>query len=243
MQGTRPPEGSPKPSPNPNPSPNPDPNPNPNPNPNSNPNPNPNLCKASVAYRSLPAELAAYAQAGLKMRRMQQLPTVCAAECVAAGVRLNERGNALLLEGVEDDDGWFAPFDAALVRGARGALEAALRALPPPPRTNRSEASWAFLAHPPPPPQPRELEVEMSSPGYRAMLPLRARLPAHAMGRQIAEMVRSERVVLVLGATGCAGLATRTCTPRSVADVHPCARCVPCVPCVHACMPTERTLG
>ena len=35
------------------------------------------------------------------------------------------------------------------------------------------------------------------------MLPLRTRLPAHAMGRQIAERVRSERVVLVLGATGC----------------------------------------
>ena len=33
-------------------------------------------CKASVAYRSLPAELAAYAQAGLRMRRMQQLPEV-----------------------------------------------------------------------------------------------------------------------------------------------------------------------
>ena len=66
---------------------------------------------------------------------------MCAAECAAAGVRLNERGNALLLEGVEDDDGWFAPFDAALVRGA---LEAALRALPPPPRTHTSEASWAL---------------------------------------------------------------------------------------------------
>ena len=69
---------------------------------------------------------------------------MCAAECAAAGVRLNERGNALLLEGVEDDDGWFAPFDAALVRGARGALEAALRALPPPPHTHTSEASWAL---------------------------------------------------------------------------------------------------
>ena len=54
------------------------------------------------------------------------------------------RGNALLLEGVEDDDGWFAPFDAALVRGARIALETALRALPPPPRTHCSEASWAL---------------------------------------------------------------------------------------------------
>ena len=36
----------------------------------------PKPCKASVAYRSLPAELAAYAQAGLRMRRMQQLPEV-----------------------------------------------------------------------------------------------------------------------------------------------------------------------
>ena len=178
------------------------------------------------------------------MRRMQQLPTVCAAECTAAGLRLNERGNALLLEGVEDDDGWFAPFDAPLVRGARCALEAALRALPPPPRTHRTDASWAFLAHPPPPPPPRELEAEKSSPGYRAMLPLRARLPAHAMGRQIAEMVRSERVVLVLGATGCAGLATRTCTPRGVADVHPCVPArLACLPALRACPPAEHTLA
>ena len=89
---------------------------------------------------------------------------MCAAECAAAGVRLNERGNALLLEGVEDDDGWFAPFDAALVRGARGALEAALRALPPPPRTHASEASRALgsgLGSPEPEPEPEpELEPE-----------------------------------------------------------------------------------
>ena len=97
------------------------------------------------------------------MKSLKDLPQACAAECAAAGVRLNERRNAFLLEGVEDDDGWFAAFDAALVRGARGALEAALRALPPPPRRERAEASWAFLSSPPPPPAPGELEAEIAS--------------------------------------------------------------------------------
>ena len=71
------------------------------------------------------------------MKSLKDLPQACAAECAAAGVRLNERRNAFLLEGVEDDDGWFAAFDAALVRGAASRMTTAGS----PPSTPRSCAA------------------------------------------------------------------------------------------------------
>jgi hypothetical protein len=67
----------------------------------------------------------------LRLTNLKSLPVACAAECAAAGLRLNPRGSAFLLEGVQDeDDEWFVRFGGRALPDARRALETALAALP-----------------------------------------------------------------------------------------------------------------
>ena len=162
-------------------------------------------CKPTAIFRQLSSELVAFAQATLRIRNLKELPSACAAECAAAGVRLNERRNAFLLEGVEDDDAALVSFNVDRLREARAALEAALAALPPPRERRADVAGWGFLLapHPPAAELVAAVEREVASAAYVRMVGARSRLPAFAARAEVCAAVRETQVTLVLGATGC----------------------------------------
>ena len=143
-------------------------------------------CAASSALKRLSPGLITFLQASLRLRGLKELPSHQAAslEMKAQGVRLNQRGNGFVLDGVEDDDAWHVQFDPRVLGGARAAIDAALRAMPPTPRAHHASArphgshaavSARFLSGHPTAASPRELELETSSSAYVAMLHERSR--------------------------------------------------------------------
>lgn len=166
-------------------------------------------CAASRAWRELAAPLQAQVQASLRLTNLKSLPEACKAECEAAGLRVNPRGNAFLLDGVDDeDDAWFVGFGGRALSDARRALETALAALPPAgrPTAGTHGGGLSFLRGPPPAADSgpcAALLANAQSAGYARMLPVRSRLPAYAFGPHVCAAVRASQVCLVLGATGC----------------------------------------
>ena len=86
--------------------------------------------------KRLSPALVTFLRASLHLKSLKELPSHRAAllEMHTQGVRLNQRGNSFVLDGVEDDDAWHVKFDPQALASAQAAIDAALRTMPPPPR-------------------------------------------------------------------------------------------------------------
>ena len=134
------------------------------------------------------------------LRRLEEQP---AARAALDDVRCRATRKGFCLEGFEDEeDAVYASLDGALLKRARGALEAAVAARPAP-REGWAQRSGGFLSGAPGPADAAAFEAETSGRGYATFLPARRRLPAFKMREAIVAAVRSGAVTLVLGATGC----------------------------------------
>lgn len=161
-------------------------------------------CKATAVMRSLPQDFQATVLVELRLKNLKAIVDVCPEECAEMGLRTNAQRNMLIVGEADGyDDAYFVRFDAARVGEARRALEAALRRLPPAAKGRRDQGGVDFLSRGHVSMGPEELEEEKALPGYRRLLPARARLPAFKMAAQICEAVRRDQVTLILGATGC----------------------------------------
>eukprot|EP00928_Gymnodinium_smaydae_P010064 TRINITY_DN1377_c0_g2_i1.p1 TRINITY_DN1377_c0_g2~~TRINITY_DN1377_c0_g2_i1.p1 ORF type:complete len:1082 (-),score=211.79 TRINITY_DN1377_c0_g2_i1:112-3357(-) len=122
-----------------------------------------------------------------------------------AGVHMNSSKKRVHLEGVSEafDDAFFVQLDPSRVIDACKALKKALAALPPSRERSDNDNFGSFLDRQGGVLGPEELADQQQSAGYTKLLPVRQRLPAFQMAPGIVEAIRSNQVVLVLGATGC----------------------------------------
>ena len=160
-------------------------------------------CARKRVWERMSSELQAFSQTSLKCRMLRRLEEQPAARAALDDVRCRATRKGFCLEGFEDEeDAVYASLDGALLKRARGALEAAVAARPAP-REGWAQRSGGFLSGAPGPADAAAFEAETSGRGYATFLPARRRLPAFKMREAIVAAVRSGAVTLVLGATGC----------------------------------------
>ena len=108
-------------------------------------------CARKRVWERMSSELQAFSQTSLKCRMLRRLEEQPAARAALDDVRCRATRKGFCLEGFEDEeDAVYASLDGALLKRARGALEAAVAARPAP-REGWAQRSGGFLSGAPGP--------------------------------------------------------------------------------------------